>query len=86
MKHIFQKGSDESKPTLLLLHGTGGDEYDLLPLAKIVDGEASVLSVRGEVLEHGMPRFFKRLAEGVFDEADLIARTAQLNDFLNVSS
>ena len=86
MKHLFQKGSDESKPTLLLLHGTGGDEYDLLPLAKMVDEEASVLSVRGEVLEHGMPRFFKRLAEGVFDEVDLIARTAQLNDFLNEAS
>ena len=86
MKHIFQKGIDESKPTLLLLHGTGGDEYDLLPLAKMIDEQASVLSVRGEVLEHGMPRFFKRLAEGVFDEADLIARTAQLNDFLNEAS
>lgn len=86
MKHIFQKGSDASKPTLLLLHGTGGDEYDLLPLAKMVDEEAAVLSVRGEVLEHGMPRFFRRLAEGVFDEEDLIARTAQLNEFLDEAS
>lgn len=86
MKHIFQKGSDESKLTLLLLHGTGGDEYDLLPLAKMVDEEAAVLSVRGEVLEHGMPRFFRRLAEGVFDEEDLIARTTQLNEFLDEAS
>ena len=86
MKHIFQKGKDESKPTLLLLHGTGGDEHDLLPLAKMVDEEASVLSVRGEVLEHGMPRFFRRLAEGVFDEADLVARTAQLNEFITEAS
>jgi len=86
MKHIFQKGSDATKPTLLLLHGTGGDEYDLLPLARMVDEGASVLSVRGEVLENGMPRFFRRLAEGVFDEQDLIARTAQLNDFLNEAS
>lgn len=86
MKHIFQKGSDATKPTLLLLHGTGGDEYDLLPLARMVDEGASVLSVRGEVLENGMPRFFRRLAEGVFDEQDLVARTAQLNDFLNEAS
>lgn len=86
MKHIFQKGSDESKLTLLLLHGTGGDEYDLLSLAKMVDEEAAVLSVRGEVLEHGMPRFFRRLAEGVFDEEDLIARTTQLNEFLDEAS
>lgn len=86
MKHIFQKGNNTLKPTLLLLHGTGGDEYDLLPLAKMVDEEASVLSVRGEVSEHGMPRFFRRLAEGVFDEADLIALTAQLNDFIAEAS
>ncbi|MFC2947458.1 alpha/beta hydrolase [Virgibacillus sediminis] len=83
MKHIFQQGSNPDKPTLLLLHGTGGTEEDLLPLAKEVDPEANVLSVRGNVLENGMPRFFKRLAEGVFDEEDLIFRTKELNDFLN---
>lgn len=60
MKHLFQKGSDPSKPTLLLLHGTGGTEQDLLPLADIVDQEANVLSVRGNILENGMPRFFRR--------------------------
>jgi len=83
MEHIFNKGEDETKPTLLLLHGTGGSELDLLPIAKEIDDQANVLSVRGNVLENGMSRFFKRLAEGVFDEEDLILRTKELNDFLN---
>jgi phospholipase/carboxylesterase len=86
MKHIFNKGKDANKPTLLLLHGTGGNELDLLPIAGIIDDEASVLSVRGNVLENGMPRFFRRLAEGVFDEADLVFRTKELNDFLDEAS
>jgi phospholipase/carboxylesterase len=83
MKHVFQKGKNPAKPTLLLLHGTGGNELDLLPLAGKIDEEASVLSVRGNVLENGMPRFFRRLAEGVFDEEDLIFRTKELNEFLD---
>lgn len=83
MKHIFNKGQDPTKPTFLLLHGTGGNELDLLPLAGRIDDEASVLSVRGSVLENGMPRFFRRLAEGVFDTEDLIFRTKELNEFLN---
>lgn len=83
MKHVFQKGNDPSRPTLLLLHGTGGNEQDLLPLAETIDKDANVLSVRGNVLENGMPRFFKRLAEGVFDEEDLIFRTQELNEFLD---
>ncbi|MEK4201484.1 alpha/beta hydrolase [Cytobacillus sp. FSL K6-0265] len=83
MKHIFEKGSDASKQTLLLLHGTGGNELDLLPLAGKIDEGASVLSVRGNVLENGMPRFFRRLAEGVFDEEDLIFRTKELYQFLD---
>jgi phospholipase/carboxylesterase len=83
MKHIFNKGKVSTKPTLLMLHGTGGNELDLLPLAGMIDDEASVLSVRGNVSENGMPRFFKRLAEGVFDEEDLIFRTKELNEFLN---
>ena len=83
MKHIFQKGNDPLRPTLLLLHGTGGNEADLVPLAARIDADASVLSVRGNVLENGMPRFFRRLAEGVFDEEDLILRTKELNEFLD---
>ncbi|CAG9621946.1 alpha/beta hydrolase [Sutcliffiella rhizosphaerae] len=79
MKHIFKKGSEK---VLLLLHGTGGTEQDLLPIAEMLDEDASVLSVRGNVLENGMPRFFRRLQEGVFDEEDLIFRTRELNDFL----
>ncbi|MCG7343360.1 alpha/beta hydrolase [Sporosarcina sp. ACRSL] len=83
MRHIFKQGTDSSKPTLLLLHGTGGTEQDLLPLAGLIDPEASVLSVRGNVLENGMPRFFRRLAEGVFDEEDLVFRTNELHAFLD---
>ena len=83
MKHIFNKGKDSTKPTLLLLHGTGGNELDLLPLAGRIDDEANILSVRGNVLENGMPRFFRRSAEGVFDEEDLIFRTKELNEFLD---
>ena len=83
MKHIFKPGKDAAKPVFLMLHGTGGTEQDLLPLAELIDPDAAVLSVRGNVLENGMPRFFRRLAEGVFDEEDLIFRTKELNDFLN---
>ena len=83
MKHLFIKGSDQAKPTLLLLHGTGGTERDLLPLAAEIDPSANVLSVRGNILENGMSRFFRRLAEGIFDEEDLIFRTKELNEFLD---
>ncbi len=83
MKHIFKQGTNASKPVLLMLHGTGGTENDLLSLADLIDPEASVLSVRGNVLENGMPRFFRRLAAGVFDEEDLIFRTKELNEFLD---
>ncbi|MDM5306713.1 alpha/beta hydrolase [Peribacillus frigoritolerans] len=86
MKHIFQKGSNPEAPLLLLLHGTGGTETDLLPLSEIVSPGSSVLSVRGNVLENGMPRYFRRLAEGVFDEEDLIFRTKELYDFLELAS
>ncbi|SFJ98753.1 phospholipase/carboxylesterase [Halobacillus dabanensis] len=84
MKHIFQKGNTDR--VLLLLHGTGGTEQDLLPVGKMIDPDASVLSVRGNVSENGMPRFFRRLREGVFDEEDLIARTKELNEFLDEAS
>jgi phospholipase/carboxylesterase len=68
--------------TLLLLHGTGGNENDLLSLGRGLDPTAALLSPRGKVLENGMPRFFRRLAEGVFDEQDLIRRTHELADFV----
>lgn len=83
MIHLFKEGKDKDKPVLLLLHGTGGTEEDLLPLAELINPDASVLSVRGKVLENGMPRFFKRLTEGVFDEEDLIFRTKELQLFLD---
>ena len=86
MKHVFKKGKNVDSPTLLLLHGTGGDERDLLPLAGLIDPEAAVLSPRGNVLESGMPRFFKRLAEGIFDEEDLIFRTQELMNFIHEAS
>ncbi|MFD0710487.1 alpha/beta hydrolase [Paenibacillus sp. GCM10027626] len=82
MRHLFKQGSRPEAPTLVLLHGTGGTEHDLLPLARIISPESSVLSLRGNVLENGMPRFFRRLAEGVFDEEDLIFRTAEVYQFL----
>jgi len=65
----------------LLLHGTGGNERDLIPLGREIDPGASLLSPRGKVLENGMPRFFRRLAEGVFDVEDLTKRTHELADF-----
>jgi phospholipase/carboxylesterase len=72
----------QSARTLLMLHGTGGTENDLVPLGHSLDPDANLLSPRGKVLENGMPRFFRRLAEGVFDEEDLIRRTHELADFL----
>lgn len=85
MKHIFQK-ENLSHPTFLLLHGTGGDEKDLLGLAHFIQPEYNVLSVRGEVKENGMNRFFKRISEGVFDEVDLVYRTHQLKEFIDQAS
>jgi phospholipase/carboxylesterase len=75
-----------SARTLLLLHGTGGDENDLIPIGDMIDREASLLSPRGQVMEHGMPRFFRRLAEGVFDMEDLHARADGLADFVTAAS
>jgi len=80
--HRFVPGPDSNGPTLLLLHGTGGNEHDLLGLGKMLLPDAALLSPRGKVLEHGMPRFFRRLAEGVFDEKDLLARTTELAEFV----
>jgi predicted esterase len=80
--HVYEPPADPEAPVLLLLHGTGGDERDLLPLAAALRPGAGVLSPRGKVLEHGMPRFFRRLAEGVFDLEDLERRTRELAVFL----
>ena len=78
--HVWHPG--RSPRTLLLLHGTGGDENDLVPIAAMLDPDAAILSPRGKVLEGGAPRFFKRLAMGVFDLDDLRRRTHELADFV----
>jgi len=82
--HEFVPGN--SARTLLLLHGTGGNERDLIPLGRELDPNASLLSPRGKVLENGMPRFFRRLAEGVFDLEDLKKRSHELADFVVASA
>ena len=79
--HVWLPGSP-GHPPLLFLHGTGGDEHDLLPLREHLDPRAPVLAVRGTVLENGMPRFFRRLSEGVFDEDDLRHQVDALAEFL----
>jgi predicted esterase len=79
--HRFESG-EAAGPVLLLLHGTGGDESDLLPLGPVLRPGAPLLSPRGRVLENGMPRFFRRFAEGVFDVEDLKARVLELADFV----
>jgi predicted esterase len=84
--HQFVPGESESLPTLLLLHGTGGDESDLLPLGQTLAPGAALLSPRGKVLENGMPRFFRRLAMGVFDEQDLRVRTQELAEFVRAAA
>jgi len=74
--------ADDNKTTLVLLHGTGGNEDDLIPLGHFLAPDAALLGIRGKVLEGAMPRFFQRLSEGVFDEADLIFRTHELARFI----
>ena len=81
-QYRFEPAQDSTAPTLLLLHGTGGDENDLLPLGRMIAPGAALLSVRGQVLENGMPRFFRRIAEGVFDQEDLARRTEDLARFI----
>ena len=80
--HRFVPATTENRPPILLLHGTGGDENYLLPLGQMVSAGSALLSPRGKVLENGMPRFFRRFAEGVFDEADVTARANKLADFV----
>ena len=85
-EHVWEPGADSAAITLLLLHGTGGTEHDLLPLGRTLAPGAALLSPRGRVLERGMPRFFRRLAEGVFDLDDLVTRTAELAEFVRAAS
>jgi len=84
--HIFVPSEKPDSPTLLLLHGTGGDERDLLGLGRELWPGAALLGVRGKVLENGMPRFFRRFAEGVFDVDDLKARTNELAEFIDLAA
>jgi phospholipase/carboxylesterase len=84
--HRYLPGEDESSPTLLLLHGTGGNEEDLIPLGQELAPGAAFLSPRGKVSEYGAPRFFRRLAEGVFDQEDLLLRTHELAEFVEAAS
>jgi predicted esterase len=81
-QHFYQPGADSVAPPLLLLHGTGGNERDLLPLARALSPGSAVLSPLGQVSEGGARRFFARLAEGVFDPAEVAARTHALAEFI----
>jgi predicted esterase len=81
-EHVFRASANAQAPTLLLLHGTGGTEHDLMPLGESLAPGAGLISPRGKVLEHDMPRFFRRLAEGVFDLDDLRIRTHELAGFV----
>lgn len=83
--HRFEVGARRDLAPLLLLHGTGGDENDLIPLGRMVAPDRALLSVRGQVLEGGASRFFRRLAEGVFDETDVVRRAHELADFINTA-
>ena len=87
-KFILSEGSkDQNSLTLLLLHGTGGGETDLIPIARMLDiTNASILSPRGKVIENGMPRYFRRLGEGIFDIEDLKFRTNELAEFVQNAS
>lgn len=80
------KNNKNKSPVLLLLHGTGGSEDDLIPIGKMLCEDCALLSPRGKVTENGMPRFFRRLAEGIFDTEDLLYRTQELADFVKNAS
>ena len=80
--HVFEPSTELSAPPLLLLHGTGGDEGDLLQLGRTLSPGSALLSPRGDVSEGGARRFFARLAEGVFDPAEVTQRTHALADFI----
>lgn len=81
MKHLFMKGTDFST-VLVLLHGTGGDETSLLPVGRDINPKASLLSIKGSHLESGMPRYFRRLETGLYDEHDLDIKAKELHSFI----
>ncbi len=81
MIHLFEKGT--SNQTLILLHGNGGDEHDLLSVAHMIDRSANILSIRGPILEYGMPRFYKRKSYHDLDTYSLIEQTHELRDFID---
>ena len=83
---LFPRRRARPRGLSLLLHGTGGDENDMIPLGRDLDPTAALLSPRGNVLENGMPRFFRRLAEGIFDEEDVIRRAHELADFVGAAA
>lgn len=82
MKHVFKPGTG-TKETLVVFHGTGGDENDLIPVAKMISTDVNILSLRGNTSENGMLRFFNRISEGVFDEEDVKFRSKEIVDFLS---
>jgi phospholipase/carboxylesterase len=84
--HRFERGADDAPYTILVLHGTGGDENDLLGVAHSISPKAHLLSPRGPVIENGMPRFFRRFAEGVFDVEDIKLRAGQLAQFVQTAA
>ncbi|CAN5400851.1 alpha/beta hydrolase [soil metagenome] len=83
-EHVWKPGTPGGR-VIVALHGTGGDEHSLLELVSSLDSSAAILSPRGNVMEGSSPRFFRRLAEGVFDEADIIRRANDLADFIVAS-
>lgn len=83
MIHVFKEGT--SQETFVVFHGTGGDENDLIPVVQMIAPDANILSLRGNVSEQGMLRFFRRLSEGVFDEADILLRAKEIVDFIDDS-
>ena len=80
-EYIYNEGK-AGKPVFILLHGTGADERNLLPVAEVLDAEATVFSIRGNVSENGMNRYFKRHAEGQYDVEDLMKRGQELKQFI----
>lgn len=82
--HVFEQGT--SSRTILVLHGTGADEHNILPLAKALDPEASVLSPRGMYLEGGMNRYFERYPDGTFNEQSIDVAVAELSEFIDVAA